>query len=189
MKKLSIFVILIIVSSVAAGYIFWKIGRQAPSGYEGGTAGQLKNMIKITSSAFLNGETIPRKYTCDGDDVNPPLLIGGVPSGAKSLVLIVDDPDVLSGIWNHWLVWNIDPRIKEIKENSIPSGAILGKNDFGKLEYGGPCPPRGTHRYFFKVYALDISLELDSGADGRELEQAMKGHILDHGELMGIYRR
>ena len=146
-------------------------------------------MIKVISAVFKNGEMIPKKYTCDGEDVSPPLTIEGVPTNAKSLTLIVDDPDAPMGTWNHWLVWNIDPKTKEIGENSVPAEAVLGTNDFGKLDYGGPCPPSGTHRYFFKVYAFDTVLNLPQGAKRNELETAMKNHILDQEELMGKYSR
>lgn len=145
--------------------------------------------MKISSSAFLNNQEIPKKYTCDGEDVNPPLIIEEIPKNAKSLVLIVDDPDAPVGTWVHWVVFNINPKIKEIKENSVPKEAILGRNDFGKLEYGGPCPPAGTHRYFFKVYALDKVLNLGQGATKMELEKEMRDHILDWGELVGLYKR
>jgi len=148
-----------------------------------------KTMLKITSPAFENQGFIPQKYTCDGENINPPLKINNLPSQAKSLVLIVDDPDAPMATWNHWLVWNIPPETKEIKENSFPQGAVLGKNDFGKLEYGGPCPPSGTHRYFFHLYALDTILQLSKGTNRNELEQAMKNHIMGQGELMGKYQR
>ncbi len=146
-------------------------------------------MIKITSPAFSRQGMIPAKYTCDGEDINPPLAIEEVPDNAKSLVLIVDDPDAPMGVWTHWLIWNINPQTKEITENSVPEGAVLGINDFGKLEYGGPCPPGGTHRYFFKIYALDTVLDLPKGAKKDELEKIMTNHILDEGELVGKYSR
>lgn len=145
--------------------------------------------VKITSPVFSEGGTIPTKYTCDGDDVNPPLNISGVPASAKNLVLIVDDPDAPMGTWNHWLVWNINPKISEIKEGRAPEGAVLGTNDFGKLEYGGPCPPSGVHRYFFKLYVLDTILDLPEGSKKGKLEASMKAHIIASGELMGKYSR
>jgi Raf kinase inhibitor-like YbhB/YbcL family protein len=116
--------------------------------------------IKISSTAFTQNGSIPSKYTCDGSDVNPPLMFENVPPEAKSLALIVDDPDAPAGTWVHWVVWNIDPAVKEIKENSLPPGAQQGISDFRKRGYGGPCPPGGTHRYFFKLYALDTTLTL-----------------------------
>jgi len=150
--------------------------------------GEIKNM-KIESSAFRQNEAIPSKYTCDGENVNPPLKFSRVPEDAKSLVLIVDDPDAPSGTWVHWTVWNIAPRTEGIGENDVPQGAVEGLTDFGKPGYGGPCPPSGTHRYFFKVFALDITLDLDSSAKIEELEKAMEGHILAKDELIGLYQR
>src|SRR4051812_30795928 len=114
--------------------------------------------LKITSNGFASGGSIPNKYTCDGQNIHPPLHIRDVPKAAKSLAMIVDDPDAPGQIWVHWILWNIDPKTSEIAENSVPGSAIQGTNDFGEPKYGGPCPPSGTHRYFFKVYALDTSL-------------------------------
>jgi Raf kinase inhibitor-like YbhB/YbcL family protein len=145
--------------------------------------------LQIVSPAFRLNELIPKKYTCDGKDVNPPLLIESIPSGAKSLALIVDDPDAPVGTWVHWVVWNISPGTREIKEDSVPKGAEQGVNDFRKNDYGGPCPPSGTHRYFFKLYSLDTVLNLSSKAKKSDLERAMKGHILEKAELVGLYRR
>ncbi len=148
-----------------------------------------KRSIKVNSPTFSYGEFIPRKYTCDGENVNPPLEIEGVPKNAKSLVLIVDDPDAPIGTFTHWLVWNINPSVKKIEEKSLPEGAVVGRNDFGKASYGGPCPPSGAHRYFFRIYALDKVLNLSEGAGRSELEKGMKNHILAFGELMGKYSR
>ena len=116
--------------------------------------------LKISSPAFGQNGYIPVKYTCDGDDVNPPLVIDNVPQNAKSVALIMDDPDAPAGTWVHWVVWNIDPKTKEIKDSYVPKGAQQGINDFRRHDYGGSCPPSGTHRYFFKLYALDTSLTL-----------------------------
>jgi hypothetical protein len=145
--------------------------------------------LQLISPAFKHNEFIPEKYTCDGKDINPPLLINNIPSGTKSMALIVDDPDAPAGTWVHWVVWNISPDTKEIKESSVAEGAQQGVNDFRKHEYGGPCPPSGTHRYFFKLYALDTMLNLGSKSKKSALEQAMKGHILEKTELIGRYRR
>ncbi len=142
--------------------------------------------LTITSPAFENKGFIPEKYTRDGDDVNPPLKIEGVPEGTQSLVLIVDDPDAPRGTWDHWVVWNITPTEK-IEENNVPG--TEGLNDFNRHSYGGPCPPSGTHRYFFKVYALDIKLGLDSNSRKKDVERAMKGHIIAKGEIVGRYSR
>jgi Raf kinase inhibitor-like YbhB/YbcL family protein len=145
----------------------------------------MKELI-IKSPAFANNEFIPTKHTCDGKDVNPPLNIEGIPDGTQSLVLIVDDPDAPMGTWDHWIVWNIPPSGK-IEENSVPG--VEGLNDFRKHSYGGPCPPSGTHRYFFKVYALDTKLNLNANSRKNDLEKAMQGHILAKGELIGRYSR
>ena len=144
--------------------------------------------MKITSSAFHEGANIPSKFTCDGSDTSPPLQIAGVPSGAKSLVLIVDDPDAPGGLFTHWLVWNIPPQTGSIAEGSAPQG-VQGANDFGKSGYRGPCPPPGTHRYSFKIFALDRELELRSGAKRSQVDAAMKGHVIAQGELVGRYAK
>jgi len=144
--------------------------------------------MKITSSAFQEGANIPSKFTCDGSDASPPLQIADVPLDAKSLALIVDDPDAPSGLFTHWMVWNILPQTGAIGEGSTPKG-VQGANDFGKSGYGGPCPPSGTHRYYFKIFALDRKLDLPFGAKRGQLDAAMKGHVLAQGELMGLYSR
>lgn len=140
----------------------------------------------VNSPSFENNTLIPVKYTCDGDDVNPPLSIGGLPKETKSLVLIVDDPDAPMGTWNHWVVWNILPT-SEIGEHTVPGNE--GVNTYRRHSYGGPCPPSGTHRYFFKVYALDIMLDLSSNATKKVVEKAIKSHVLAKGELVGLYNR
>ncbi len=144
--------------------------------------------MKITSSAFQQGGNIPSKFSCDGANTNPPLQISDVPPEAKSLVLIVDDPDAPSGLFTHWVVWNISQQISSIPEGSTPKG-VQGTNDFGKSGYGGPCPPSGAHRYYFKIFALDRELGLPSGAKRSQLDAAMKGHVIAQGELMGRYAR
>ena len=145
------------------------------------------NAIRITSPAFEEGGNIPAKFTCNGANVNPALHIEQAPAEAKSLVLIVDDPDAPGGLFTHWLVWNIDPQIKIIPEGTAPAGTVQGETGFGKPGYGGPCPPSGTHRYFFKVFALDQTLDLKAGAKRAELEKAMHGHVIAQGQLMGRY--
>ena len=144
--------------------------------------------MTIGSSAFHQGGDIPAKFTCDGGDTSPPLKIIGIPSEAKSLVLIADDPDAPSGVFTHWLVWNIPPQTNSVAEGSAPKG-VHGKNDFGKSGYGAPCPPTGAHRYYFRVFALDRELALSSGAKRSQLDAAMKGHVIAQGELMGRYAR
>lgn len=144
--------------------------------------------MRLTSSAFEDGGRIPVKYTADGDDISPPLTIESVPEETKSLALVVDDPDAPVGTWVHWIVFNILSDIKQINEGETPQG-IEGRNDFGKLSYGGPAPPSGTHTYMFKLYALDITLNLKQGAGKKELEKAMQGHILEKAILKGKYSR
>ncbi|MBU0530195.1 MAG: YbhB/YbcL family Raf kinase inhibitor-like protein [Candidatus Aenigmatarchaeota archaeon] len=139
--------------------------------------------LKITSSAFEHNGRIPAKYTSDGEDVNPPLKIEEIPEGTQSLVLISDDPDAPMGTWVHWVVWNMEPR--NVDENSVPG--TEGMNDFGKHSYGGPAPPSGTHRYFFKVYALDTKLDIGPDSRKHDVEKAMEGHVLAKGELIGLY--
>ena len=139
----------------------------------------------VSSPAFKNNNKIPPKYTCHGEDVNPQLDVQNLPEETKSMVLIVDDPDCPIGDWVHWIVWNIKP-INSIRENSVPG--VEGMNDFNKHSYGGPCPPSGTHRYFFKIYALDSELSLPNKTRKRELQQAMSGHILAKGDLVGLFK-
>ena len=148
----------------------------------------LGDMMRLTSPAFANGDKIPSKFTCDGNDVSPELRISGVSERTKCLVLIMDDSDAPVGIWDHWVVFNISPEIREIGEDKEPQG-VKGKNSWGRTGYGGPCPPDREHRYFFKLYALDIELSLNEGATKKEIEQAMEGHILEKAELMGRYKR
>ena len=150
--------------------------------------------MELKSSAFKHMEKIPSKYTCDGPDISPPLSWSGVPSGTKSLVIIVDDPDAPMGTWVHWLVYNIPPEMEGLPENfpkvrETEQGIRQGITDFGRVGYGGPCPPSGTHRYFFKLYALDTTLNLPPGATKKQLLKAMEGHILAKAELVGLYSR
>lgn len=143
-------------------------------------------LLIITSRAFSPNGDIPKKYTCEGENSNPPLDISGTPDEARSLVLIVDDPDAPGKTFVHWVVWNI-PITHHIDEDTVPGEQ--GLNDFGDVSYGGPCPPIGKHRYYFKVYALDDLLDLEAGATKQQVEQAMAGHIIGFGEFMGHYKR
>jgi len=142
--------------------------------------------MEITSPAFKHNEYMPAKYTCEGEDINPPLIISGIPERTKSLALIMDDPDAPIGVWVHWVVFDITP-ITRIEEKSVPGK--LGTTNSGRKDYHGPCPPSGTHRYFFKIYALDTQLNLKEGITKGQLEKAMQGHILDKAELVGLYKR
>src|SRR5256886_15207228 len=145
--------------------------------------------MKISSRAFQEGGTMPEKFSKNGQNVNPELRIEGAPAEAKSLVLIVDDPDAPVGLFTHWLVWNIDPKTTEIAESSVPKGALQGTNDFPGSGYDGPQPPSGTHRYYFKIFAVDRTLDLSSGAKRKELDKAMNGHVIAQGQLMGRYSK
>ncbi len=149
--------------------------------------------MKLSSSAFPEGGKIPMKYTCEGENISPPLEIQNVPAHAKALVLIIDDPDVPSFVradqmYDHWIIFNLPPTLHRIEEDTIPPG-LIGKSTNGKLEYVGPCPPDREHRYFFKLYALDEKLNLKSGASKQEVEKAMQGHIIAHTHLMGRYEK
>ncbi|MGA2955719.1 MAG: YbhB/YbcL family Raf kinase inhibitor-like protein [Thermodesulfobacteriota bacterium] len=146
-------------------------------------------ILKISSPAFENNKPIPKKYTCDGVNVNPPLKIENVPREAKSLALILDDKDAPRGTYVHWILWGIHPGLAKIRENSVPEGAVQGRNDFKKNNYGGPCPPSRAHRYVFKAYALDVQMNLDPKSMKADLEKAMEGHIIARGEWVGVYKR
>jgi Raf kinase inhibitor-like YbhB/YbcL family protein len=146
----------------------------------------------LKSSAFKEGEYIPIKYTCDGDDVNPLLEIRNTPQGTLSLALLVDDPDATGGVtWTHWLVWNIDPKTQYIVEDNVPFGAVQGKTSFQKQKYGGPCPPleNQPHHYRFTLYALDCVLDLPHGASKEEFVHAGEGHVIQKTTLTGLYTR
>ncbi len=147
------------------------------------------DMILI-STAFKNGETIPRKYGYKNENFNPPLIISEVPEETKSLVLVMDDPDAMDAVgkvWVHWVLWNIPPNTQEIPENSIPQSSIEGKTDFGKIGYGGPAPPDKEHTYIFKLYALDTELNLEQNSTKDDVEKSMKDHIIGEAKLEGKY--
>lgn len=148
---------------------------------------QQEGSIKLFSSSFTEGGIIPKQYSCVGKNINPSLSISDVPTGAKSLVLIVEDPDSPLSVWTHWLLWNISVETNVIEEGSLPLNSVQGLNDFKKNRYDGPCPPSGTHRYFFKLYALDTELNLPAMSKKNDLEKAMYGHILDQTELFGLF--
>jgi Raf kinase inhibitor-like YbhB/YbcL family protein len=143
--------------------------------------------MRIDSPAFGQNEPLPIDYTCDGKNISPTLRLTGVPEEAKSVALICDDPDAIMGTWTHWVVWNILPTVTVIPEGKIPDGAVAGLTSFGRNEYGGPCPPSGTHHYFFKAYALDAILDLPVSTDAAGLEAAMSGHVIDKAGLIGTY--
>jgi Raf kinase inhibitor-like YbhB/YbcL family protein len=150
--------------------------------------------FELTSTAFGAGDPIPRKYTCDGEDTSPPLQWSDPPQGTQSFAVIADDPDAPMGTWVHWVLYNLPASIRALPEGvpldaNLPDGSRHGQNGWRRLGYGGPCPPGGTHRYFFKLYALDVQLDLAAGASKEELLQAMEGHILATTETMGLYTR
>jgi len=149
----------------------------------------ISSTMQITSPAFDHQKPIPAIYTCQGNNTNPPLIFTDIPTNTSSLVLIVDDPDASNGDWVHWLVWNIDPAVTSIDVNSVPAGSTEGTTSFGQTGYGGPCPPSGTHRYFFKLYALDTRLDLSSTTDKAGLLNTIEGHVIDYAELVGIYEK
>lgn len=184
MKKISFLIFAILIAS-----FFFGCSQKSQQPLDTQTQLLTQLSMQITSSAFKHNEKIPSQYTCDGDNKNPPLSIFEVPQDAKSLVLISDDPDAPMGTWVHWTLWNMDPKITEIAEDSVPQGAVEGTTSFGNTGYGGPCPPSGTHRYFFKLYALDTTLNLNTSAKTSDIEEAMKTHILAQAELIGLYSR
>ncbi len=147
-----------------------------------------QKQLSLTSPAFQNGGMIPSKYTCDGDNISPPLAIEHIPENTASMVLIVDDPDAPNGTWDHWIVFNIPKEVTRVGEGSTPEG-VIGKTSWNTTHYGGPCPPSGTHHYHFKLYALKTRLRLGEGASKEEILEAMKGHIIEESELLGTYAR
>jgi len=150
--------------------------------------------FQITTTAFRDGSFIPKKFTCDGPDVSPALSWGDPPAGTRSLAIIADDPDAPAGTWVHWVLYDLPADTRKLpegvaKDRALPNGALQGRNDFGKIGYNGPCPPRGSeHRYFFKLYALDSRTGLKAGATKSELERAMKGHVLSQAQFIGKFQ-
>jgi Raf kinase inhibitor-like YbhB/YbcL family protein len=153
-----------------------------------GCAPKSEGTMKISSPVFADNGSIPAKFTCDGGDTSPPLTIAGIPPSAKSLALIMDDPDAPGGTFDHWIVWNIPANTTAIAEGKAPQG-VTAKNGFGKNAYGGPCPPGGEHRYFFKLYALDTTLNLPPSSKKSDLEKAMNGHTVAQAQIVGKYKR
>ena len=183
MRGIYLIPFLVIIFCVAIGY-----------GREHKKEGSMKVELKVESQAFKNGGMIPTKYTCDGEDVSPPISWSNGPECTKSYALIADDPDAPMGTWVHWVIYNIPPDITRLDENvpkveELPNGAVQGVNDFRRYGYGGPCPPGGTHRYYFKVYALDTELKDGPGLTKKKLLKRIEGHIIGYGELMGRYSR
>ena len=172
-------VVPVVLSLVLIFYLPFALAEDAPE----------TGALKLTSPVFENNKPIAPRYTCDGENINPPLTIRNVPRGTKSLALLLDDQDAPRGSYVHWIVWNIDPETKDIKEDSVPENAVEGTNDFKKRNYGGPCPPTRAHRYVFKLYALDIRLNLEASSTKAALEKAMKGHVLAQTQLLTSYKK
>ncbi|HBA87777.1 MAG TPA: YbhB/YbcL family Raf kinase inhibitor-like protein [Geobacter sp.] len=143
--------------------------------------------MRLTSPEFKENGRIPAKYTCDGDNISPELRIAGTPPGTKSLALVLEDPDAPNGLWVHWIVWNIDPGTTTLAQQAQPRESVIGRNSWGHSKYGGPCPPSGTHRYVFRLYALDAQLDLAGTASKGQLNVAMEGHVLAEAVLTGLY--
>lgn len=188
------FAILIIILIVIGG-VWYTIRDEKKSDFKQPQIAQEKQETKnmnFYSPAFKASESIPEKYTCKGENISPELVIENVSPLTKSLAIIIDDPDAPmvppAGGWVHLVMWNIDPNTQSIPENLTPKGAVVGKNDFGQNNYGGPCPPSGTHRYFFKLFALDAKLSLTSFMEKPELLKAMEGHIIESAEFFGIFQ-
>ena len=143
--------------------------------------------MKLSSPAFHEGDHLPRQFAREHGNISPPLVFSDVPGGTRSLALIMNDPDAPRGTFTHWIAFNLPPNTRELAENQLPPGTVLGNNDFGDVGYGGPRPPSGTHRYYFHAYALDSRLDLPSGVSAREIERALDGHVLETAQLMGRY--
>ncbi len=188
MKKIVI-VIVIVVIVVLIGIIYFRSGNKTVTYTNQPNQTNTNTPMKISSPAFVSGEAIPKKYTCDDIGVNPPLEISDVPAQAQSLALIIDDPDAPAGTWTHWVVWNIPPDTKTIAENSVPPTATVGQASSGQNVYGSLCPPSGIHHYYFKLYALPNKLTLSSFSDVAVLQKAMDGNVIATAELMGTYSR
>jgi len=185
LKRIGVFAI-VFLSCLLASVPLWQ--RSKP------VQGQERSTLRLRSASFSDGRSIPRQYTCDGANLSPHLQWQSAPAGTKSLAIAMDDPDARTD-FTHWLVYNIPPGVRELAEGAspkgmMPRGSTEGRNDFGRSEYGGPCPPRGSaHHYSFKVCALDIRLDLPAGATRKQLDAAMSGHIVAQGQIVGIYQR
>jgi len=177
---------ILVIYSAFIGFLLLGFALKA---FQGDALNKTKEGNMKLTSVFLNGEKIPIIYTCDGDDVSPELTISEVPDNAKSLVLIVDDPDAPVGLFVHWILYNIPTSTTKISSEKVPHGAVAGMTDFGRIGYGGPCPPSGSHRYFFKLYAIDKVLDLPYGTTKTQLDYAINGHIIEKTQLIGMYSR
>lgn len=184
MKKFSL--ILFLVIFLIFGGIFAK--KKFFSGSEYNLSPMKEGNMKLLSE-FENNGKIPSKYTCDGENLAPELTVSAIPVGTKSLVLIVDDPDAPMGTFVHWVLFNLPKHTIKINNKLLPPGVKQGLTDFGKIGWGGPCPPSGEHRYFFKIYAIDKILDLQNGCTKAQVERSIQGHIIEKAELIGLYKR
>jgi len=186
--------LLILILAAALAFTSCIVRKEPPPKPAKPISGGLPMLITLTSSAFEEGGMIPALYTCDGSNISPPLAWSGVPAGTNSLVLIADDPDAPMGTWVHWVLFNLHPNTKMLAagvpgDEKLENGARHGRTDFGKYGYGGPCPPSGTHRYYFKIYALDKMFDITGPIIKEDLLKIMEGHILGQGQLMGRYTK
>ncbi|MEK7584857.1 MAG: YbhB/YbcL family Raf kinase inhibitor-like protein [Patescibacteria group bacterium] len=191
-RKTIFFVLIVLIIFATVGLVVYSLRIQQR--YQEALRAQIikdntMGTLLLTSPVFQHNREIPARYTCQGDEVNPELLIQGTPSGTRSLVLIMDDPDAPVGVWDHWVLWNIAPETTEIAENSTPPGAVVGVNSGGQTRYQGPCPPSGTHRYQFTVYAIMDVLSLAPGSDKQTVLKAITGKVLDQCTLVGLYEK
>jgi len=190
MRKIIIIVfVLIVIIGAYFAYNYFSIQNESSRKIETNTNEDMdfKSRMRITSTSFDNQQKISDNYTCTGQNVNPPLQFFGIPENAKSLVLIMDDPDAPNGTFVHWTIFDMDPSTDLIEENSKPKSGVEGMTSFEETGYGGPCPPSGLHRYYFKLYALDTKLGLSDDADKSMIEKRMKGHVIDQAEIVGVY--
>jgi Raf kinase inhibitor-like YbhB/YbcL family protein len=189
-NKKAVIIVLVIILAFAAVIIYRYSGSHTTT-FKPTQTNQINTTspMTISSPAFGDNQAIPKKYSCDGDGINPALVFKDVPAGAKSLALIVEDPDAPTGTWIHWVMWNISPSATGIAENSVPAGAIQGQGSSGQNIYGAPCPPSGIHHYIFNVYALDSELKLPSYSTAENLQAAIQGHVLNKAQLVGLYGR
>lgn len=196
MKRVEYHWILYLVSSLVLAVLLLSCagnGAESPAPEigeeEAGPQVPAEAQLEVTSSAFAQGEAIPQKYTCDGEDVSPPLAWTGAPESVASYALIMDDPDAPAGTWVHWVLFDISPQTTKLAEDVPATVGVQGNSSWDRTGYGGPCPPSGEHRYFFKLYALDTTLGLEAGATKEEVLEAMSDHVVAQGELMGTYSR
>ena len=189
MKLQSVIVPALVAAAVIGGYILFSFPDKPPVPQQPSQTNKIPTEFSLSSLAFANDGQIPERHTCDGENISPPFAIANIPDKAKSLVFIMDDPDAPSGTWTHWVLWDIPPTVVEIAEGKVPEWAVEGMTSSGKPGYTGPCPPSGSHRYFFTIYALDELLRFNNQTTRKELESAMTGHLVGQAHFFGRYSR